>query len=50
MFIVSHKDDEIYKNLEELRIYDIARKINCELLKTKLNKRIEQKGFNKKKI
>lgn len=50
MFIVYHKDDEIYKNLEELRIHDIVRKINCELLKNKLNKRLEQEGFNKEKI
>lgn len=48
-FIVYHKNDEIYKNLEELRIHDIVRKINCELLKNKLNDGILKEYPERKK-
>lgn len=48
-FIIYDKNDEIYKKLEELRIHDIVRKINCELLKNKLENRIK-KEFPGKEI
>ncbi len=48
-FIIYNKNDEIYKKLEELRIHDIVRKINCELLKNKLNDRIQQEYPERKR-
>lgn len=47
-FIISHKNDEVYKKLVELRIYDIVRKINCELLKMQLDERIRLEFQEKK--
>ncbi len=48
-FIIDDKNDEIYKKLKELRIHDIVRKINCELLKNKLNDRIQKEYPERKK-
>lgn len=42
--------DEIYKRLKELRIHDIVQKINCSLLKNKLEKRIIDEKLNNEKI
>ena len=35
------EEDEIFEYLKELRIYDIVRKINCELLKKKLEEKLK---------
>ena len=44
-FILANKNDELYNSLIDIRIYDIVRKINCSLLKKKLEERLK-KEFN----
>lgn len=41
-FIVKGKEDDFFKTLKEIRIYDIVRKINCDLLKKKLEERLQK--------
>lgn len=41
-FIVKDIEDDFFKILKEIRIYDIVRKINCDLLKKKLEKKLQE--------